>query len=229
MDNHIITILQNFQKPEASFLQDKECLICLETFDLESNKIVKLPCGCSNSVYHINCIIQFLKSGTSKNFCPHCKINYNILQPVLEDPPVVNNNDNNDINHIRMFVTILYIHILSNSIMNVINISESKDYPEEDNNILSKLLVICYFCKLFVNIWIVCKLKVNTEKIESYLNLSYTIQSLLFILFIYLMSCVKKDYNSIILIINNIFFYFGDIAFRIAFEYKMKNTVHIVE
>lgn len=43
------------------------------------------------------------------------------------------------------------------------------------------------------------------------------------------MSCVKKDYNSIILIINNIFFYFGDIAFRIAFEYKINNTVHIVE
>ena len=38
-NNHLITILQNFQKPEASFLQDKECLICLESFDLESNKI----------------------------------------------------------------------------------------------------------------------------------------------------------------------------------------------
>jgi hypothetical protein len=225
MDNHIITILQNFQKPEASFLQDKECLICLETFDLELNKIVKLPCGCSNSIYHINCIIQFLKSGTSKNFCPHCKINYNILQPVLEDPPVLNNNNND----IRMFVTILYIHILSNSIMNVINISESKDYPEENNNIVSKLLVICYFCKLLVNILIVCKVKANIEKIRSYLSLSYTIQSLLFILFIYLMSCVKNDYNSIILIINNIFFYFGDFAFRIAFEYKNNNRVNVIE
>ena len=169
MDNHIITILQNFQKPEASFLQDKECLICLETFDLELNKIVKLPCGCSNSVYHINCIIQFLKSGTSKNFCPHCKINYNILQPVLEDPPVLNNNNNNN-NDIRMFVTILYIHILSNSIMNVINISESREYPQEDANIVSKLLLICYFCKLLVNICIVCKIRANIEKIESYTN-----------------------------------------------------------
>jgi hypothetical protein len=53
MDNHIITFLQNFEKPDESFLKDKECLICLENFDLESNKIVKLPCECSNSVYII--------------------------------------------------------------------------------------------------------------------------------------------------------------------------------
>ena len=78
MDNHIITILQNFEKPESGFIKEKECLICLEPFDLESNKFVQLPCKCSNSVYHIDCIIQLLHSGDNKNFCPHCKTNYEI-------------------------------------------------------------------------------------------------------------------------------------------------------
>ena len=72
-----------------------------------------------------------------------------------------------------------------------------------------------------------CKIRANIEKIESYLSLSYTIQTLLFILFICLMSSVKKDYNSIALIINNIFFYFGDFVFRIALEYKTTNIVGV--
>ena len=78
MDNHIITILQEFEKPDKSFLIDKECLICLESINIEALKIVKLPCGCSNSVYHIVCILKLLDSGKNKNFCPHCKTNYEI-------------------------------------------------------------------------------------------------------------------------------------------------------
>jgi hypothetical protein len=226
MDNNHIINFQNFKKPDKDFIIDKECLICLESFDLESQQFVQLPCECSNSVYHITCITHLLKSGQNKNFCPHCKRKYTIIsQPIVSPialvPPV------NDNGRIRMFVTILYVHILSNSIMNVINISESREYPQEDANIVSKLLLICYFCKLLVNICIVCKIRANTEKITSYLRLSYTIQTLLFILFICLMSSVKKDYNSILLIINNIFFYFGDFVFRIALEYKTTNIVQI--
>jgi hypothetical protein len=41
MDNHIISILQKFQKPDENFFKHKECLICLEIFNLEINKIVK--------------------------------------------------------------------------------------------------------------------------------------------------------------------------------------------
>ena len=59
MDNHIISILQNFDKPDHNFLKDKECLICLESIDIETNKIVKLPCQCKYSVYHIICIINW--------------------------------------------------------------------------------------------------------------------------------------------------------------------------
>jgi hypothetical protein len=69
MDNHIISILQKFEKPDTTILKDKDCLICLESLDdLESNKFVQLPCKCSNSTYHIDCIIQLLHSGVNKNF-----------------------------------------------------------------------------------------------------------------------------------------------------------------
>jgi hypothetical protein len=223
MDYHL-NIFNKFKKPGKEFITDKECLICLESFDIESQQLVQLPCECANSVYHINCITQLLKSGQNKNFCPHCKIQYPIMSSSIVAPialvPVVNDNG-----RIRMFITILYVHILSNSIMNVVNISESREYPEEDDNILSKLLLICYFCKLLINAYIICKVKADAEKIESHLSLSYTIQTLLIILFICLMSSVKKDYTSIVLIINNAFFYLGDIAFRIALECKTMNIV----
>lgn len=219
-----LNVFNKFKKPGKEFITDKECLICLESFDIESQQLVQLPCECANSVYHINCITQLLKSGQNKNFCPHCKIQYPIMSSSIVAPialvPVVNDNG-----RIRMFITILYVHILSNSIMNVVNISESREYPEEDDNILSKLLLICYFCKLLINAYIICKVKADAEKIESHLSLSYTIQTLLIILFICLMSSVKKDYTSIVLIINNAFFYLGDIAFRIALECKTMNIV----
>ena len=76
MHNDIISNLDNFTKPDKEFIQDKECLICLESIDIETNKIVKLPCQCKYSVYHIICIIKLLHSGENKNFCPHCKTIY---------------------------------------------------------------------------------------------------------------------------------------------------------
>ena len=77
MHNDIISNLDNFTKPDKEFIQDKECLICLESIDIETNKIVKLPlkrlgdvkhlrpcqCQCKYSVYHIICIIKLLHSG----------------------------------------------------------------------------------------------------------------------------------------------------------------------
>jgi len=223
INNEIISELHKFNKPDKNFLKDKECLICLESINLELQQLVKLPCNCANCVYHIKCIVQLLNSGQNKNFCPHCKINYTLTQ--REEEPqlhVINNNG-----RIRMFVTILYVHILSNSIMNVINISESKDYPQEDANIVSKILVMCSFLKLIINAYIVVKVKGEVEKIEHYLSFSYAFQTLLFILFICLLSSIKRDYDSIVLLINNIFFYFGDLLFRIAMEFRVLNIIQI--
>jgi len=73
-----MNIIQNKpQNIDRNNLIGKECLICLESIDIEEQKLIKLPCNCSNSVYHISCITLFLNSGNNKNFCPHCKNIYN--------------------------------------------------------------------------------------------------------------------------------------------------------
>ena len=149
MKNHIISTLQLYKKPERDFVKSKECLICLETIDLEASKIVKLPCGCSNSVYHIVCIAQLLVSGENKNFCPHCKSIYQItlqqiVQPLAHPPNGENENT-------RMLSYILIVHILTNSVMNLINIGFIQDYSKSDANIISKILLISYFCKMLFN------------------------------------------------------------------------------
>ena len=91
MDNNEIikTQLQNFKTPDREFLKDKDCLICLEPVDLEMNKLVALPCNCANSTYHTTCIIQLLKSGENKNFCPHCKYVYQMHSAVLTPIAIV--------------------------------------------------------------------------------------------------------------------------------------------
>ena len=65
MTDSAYNILHNFEKPDKEFIKNKECLICLESIDIEAQKIVKLPCNCNNSVYHIkllkNTIIFWFK------------------------------------------------------------------------------------------------------------------------------------------------------------------------
>ena len=176
MDNHIIKNLQNFEKPDKSFLIDKECLICLETIDLEALKIVKLPCGCSNSVYHIVCILKLLDSGKNKNFCPHCKTNYEISlkqieQPVARHQVLPYNTVNTEITppnqnlQIKILTRILIFHILINSLMNINNIIISK-ICDGYNSKIDELHVsmLFYFCKLFFNYIMLCYAKNNITK-----------------------------------------------------------------
>jgi hypothetical protein len=225
MKNHIISTLQLYKKPERDFVKSKECLICLETIDLEASKIVKLPCGCSNSVYHIVCIAQLLVSGENKNFCPHCKSIYEIMlqqvvQPLAHPPNGENENT-------RMLSCIILCHILSNSVMNLINIGLFQNYPKIDANIISKILQICYFSKILFNVCIIIHLKVNAQQINNHLNLSYIIQAVLFVLLICLLSMIKNDFNSILMLVNNIFFILTDIGVRIRLECKGVNQVDI--
>jgi hypothetical protein len=244
MDNHIITILQNFVKPEKIFLIDKECLICLETINIEALKIVKLPCGCSNSVYHIICILQLLGSGKNKNFCPHCKTNYEIplkqiqeiQQPVLRNQVLPYNVVNAEITppnrevQIKIFTKILMFHILINSLMNINNIVISK-ICDGYNTQLDELHVsmLFYFCKLFFNYIMLCYAKNNIDKIEDCLVCSYVFQSTLFCLLIYILTKIKNDNNSTLLLLNNLLLCSVDLAYRIIKEYKRNNTVNVIE
>ena len=228
MEKEIISTLQLYKKPDKNFLKDKECLICLETIDLEFPKIVKLPCGCSNSVYHIVCIAQLLVSGENKNFCPHCKSNYEItLQQVVHPSVHIVIQPNNENAQTKQLSFVIIVHIFSNSVMNFINIGMSADYPENNANIISKILQISYFCKILVNVCIVINLKTDNEKIETHLFLSYTIQTILFVLLVCLLCIIKNDFKTILLMLNNIFFSLTDLAFRICVEYKRVNRVDI--
>jgi hypothetical protein len=230
MNNHIVTSLQNFEKPNTDFVKDKECLICLETIDIKLNKIVQLPCKCSSSVYHIECIVNLLHSGTNKNFCPHCKTNYEIH---LQQIQVANNQVlpyiiiNTQLDPIRD-KHILVCHIFSNSIMNFINICLSKLCVGYEN--IQEIQLLMLFCvgKLFFNYCILMYSKNNIEKTEISLICSYVFQSVLFGLLLYSLTKIKNDYNSIILIFNNILFISLDFSFRAKSECKMRNTVNVV-
>ena len=233
MEKQIISTLQLYKKPDKDFLKDKDCLICFETIDLEEAKIVKLPCGCANSVYHIHCIVHLLGSGENKNFCPHCRGKYeiNIRQafPVIDVP--INDVTMNaaTVNaRTQLLSYVMMVHILSNSVMNIINVGMSKDYPDNNRvNIVSKMLLVSFLCKIIINAGIMINLKSNIDKLEHHLCLSYTVQSFIFIMLVSLVCMIKNDFVTVMMLVNNIFFGLTDIGFRVALEYKRENRVDI--
>jgi hypothetical protein len=229
MNNLITSFLENIEKPNKDFIQDKECLICLESIDIELNKIVKLPCSCANSVYHIICIESLLKSGENKNFCPHCKTIYtlpiqeqNIVVP-LQNYIVINRE--NDEYKLIEFSKIILFHVVSNSIMNIINLLIVRDYSKYNVKEELQVLALFYLCKILLNFCIFLFSKNNMEIIENCLICSYTYQVILFGFLIYSSNKIISNSNIIIIIINNIFFGFIDIFFRIITEYKMRNRI----
>ena len=225
-DEHKISILQNFEKPEPEFIKDKECLICLEPFDLEANQHVMLPCKCANSVYHIGCILLLLNSGQNKNFCPHCKANYEIPVPLPNQQLIIRPNQQQaEILQMTNFTHILVVHILSNSIMNIANIVVARNAFKTNVVEALQLLLLLYFAKLFLNYCILMYSKSHIDKIEDSLVFSYFYQTVTFGILIYALSKMKNDNNFIILIANNVFLSFGDLAFRIIIEYRSQNTV----
>jgi hypothetical protein len=243
MDNHIILILQNFEKPDDNFLKDKECLICLELFDLESNKFVQLPCKCSNSTYHIDCIVKLINSGDNKNFCPHCKSIYEIplkmkasrnqIVPYTE----INTNQlpnqaqiNEEIRNVQItnLTNIIIIHGLSNSVMNVINVIATRVCVDYDSSTELQVLMLVYFFKLLFNYWIFVYSKNSIEKIEDCLIYSYAFQVILFGFFIYMLNKIKNDSKTTVIIVNNVLFSFADFVYRKSIENKMRNTVNVV-
>jgi len=221
MNNFVKTQLDKFGKPDKSFILEKECLVCLESVDLELNEIVKLPCNCSNSVYHIICIEKFLKSGNHNNFCPHCKTKYVIaLQEPIENYIVINRA--NDTYRLIKIKEIILVHIVSNSIMNIINLLIIRNDTNIEESI--QVLALFYLCKIFLNFCIFLFSKNNTEKIEDLLICSYTYQIILIGFLIYSLTKINNNYNTIFLIINNIFFSVADILFRIIKQYNSRET-----
>ena len=224
-DDHKISILQQFEKPNPDSIKDKECLICLDPFDLEANQHVMLPCKCANSVYHIGCIVLLLNSGQNKNFCPHCKANYEILVQIPNQQLIIRPNQQQQNLQVTNFTHILVVHIISNSIMNVTNIVAARTAVETNVDEALQLLILFYFGKLFFNYCILMYAKSHIDRIEDCLVYSYTYQMVTFGFLIYALTKMKNDSNFIILIVNNVLLSFGDLAFRIIMEYRSQNTV----
>ena len=227
--NKKISILQNFVKPKPDFIKDKECLICLDPFDLEANQHVMLPCKCANSTYHVGCIVLLLNSGQNKNFCPHCKANYEIPVPLPNQQLIIRPNQQQQNLQVTNFTHILVVHIISNSIMNVTNIVAARTAVETNVDEALQLLILFYFGKLFFNYCILMYAKSHIDRIEDCLVYSYTYQMVTFGFLIYALTKMKNDSNFIILIVNNVLLSFGDLAFRIIMEYRMTNVVSVIE
>ena len=104
----------------------------------------------------------------------------------------------------------------------------SEDYENNRADVMSKILTICYFCKMLVNICILIHLKNNAEQIKSNLDLSYAIQTVLFVSLIVMLSLTEFDFKSGMMLVNNVFFCFGDLAFRITLECKSLNRINTV-
>ena len=226
--NNFITQLE---KPNKDFIKNKECLICLESIDLELNQIVKLPCNCANSVYHIICIETFLKSGIHKNFCPHCKTKYTIPleEPLQEQVPiqnyiVINRQNDRNRNEYRLIkmTEIMLFHVVSNSIMNIINLLIIRNTTNLEEFV--RVLPLFYLSKIFLNFCIFMFSKNNAENIEDLLVCSYTYQAVLIGFLIYSLTKIKDYNSSIFLIINNIIFSIVDIFFRVIKEYTCRET-----
>jgi len=230
MDNNEIikTHLQSFKTVDRDFLKDKDCLICLESVDLEMNELVALPCNCANSTYHITCIIQLLKSGENKNFCPHCKSVYQMpIVPIAHLIPVVPLEQNGFI--IRKLTCALLFHFFTNTMMNIINICVATSFF---NNQIQppELQVITMFClfKLLLNYIFVFYSKQDIEKMKNALLCSYSFQTVLFGGMIYTLIKIKNDKLSAVLLINNVLFGIGDFIFRFLGGYYIPDRIHVV-
>ncbi len=222
--------LQSFEKPTTDFLNDKEGLICLESMDLEMNNLVKLPCGCANSTYHIPCIIQLLESGDNKNFCPHCKTKYTILLeqqvtiPQVVPLQIIRQELNNDF-RIKNKVQILLFHLLINSIMNIISIYVSRSNPGYNKYEELHALLLFYFLKIFCNFFSLGYSKNNIDKIETVLVVSYVYQTTVFGVLVYTLAIIKNDQLTTSLLANNLVLVIMDVAFRAFVEYRINNRV----
>ena len=161
--NEYFAIIKSCEKIKIDQIKDKdkECMICYDLLSLNNKPIIKLSCGCVNSIYHFDCVKKFLSAGINSNLCPYCRINYIDIQYQYV---------------IEYFNQILLFHVITNSIGNLINflfILNMIGYSQ------SKLLLALFMIKILFNINIYFKSKRNIDLIQKSIVSSYTYQLLL--------------------------------------------------
>jgi len=219
------THLQDFKNPDRDFLKDKDCLICLETVDVEMNLIVALPCNCANSAYHITCVVQMLQSGDNKNFCPHCKTTY--LVPLIPSAPLTPVADHQSF-ILKNYTHMIMFHLLSNTFLNFFNLFLCKTHSSYNTSVELQALMPIYIFKLLCNSLYLILLMNNVERIANMLLVSYTFQIMLFGLMIYTLTQTVNDINSGFMIMLNVVSGGADVLFRFIIERRIRNRVNVV-
>ncbi len=246
--------------------EDKECLICLESLELneEFNKkkyqeindtknIICLPCSCTGSIYHRDCIIKMLISGHNKNFCPHCKQIYflkfnesvymgNTILPIAIENQININQTNNNINQtnnninqtnnlvrnevIKLNYKAIIFHLITNSISNIICL---KYFIEDlDYNNKYRPLIWAYFIKLLFNLYLAAFNYNNNNKVSNVILINNLFQLFLILVLIFEFSKMNKQVY-VVLVITQFVFIFSDFIIKLVYEYKITLLTNRIE
>jgi len=233
--------LENKDNPDIKPISNKECLICLE--ELETN-LIQLPCECSSNIYHRECIDKMLKSGTNKNFCPHCKQKYYISNFLITQHTDIENNTNiiinqNEIIDITNFITIfefreferkikkyifvshIFVNMLTNISMVVIIATNNHFVLFHSNKYTSGLFIFGLFKTLFNNI-ILLYSGDYPNLTNKFLFCSYFIQIFIIMFFGFTFNKIGRV-TSVLLIVNFSLTSFIDFCIRIFFQNDLVN------
>lgn len=218
--------LDKFKKPNLKFVEDLDCIICFENLNTQINKIVKLPCKCSNNIYHIDCLYKFISSGENKNFCPHCSVTYELKLSEQELKIEIQKQILTGIlgeQQKRLNFCIMFFHFVLNSIVNILS-----GYIITSKNTLSlnlKIIIGSYFLKLLINLFSLIYLKNNHNQIHNLILCSYILQLILFgFLFVF-----KNELGKIIfiyLVVFNLLFSIGDLLIRFGYSTNRENSIY---
>ncbi len=220
-----------FEKPNLENCKDKHCIICLESFESESLesdnlnqvKLIQLPCKCSNSIYHIDCIQELFLSGDNKNFCAYCTRKYqlltdeemkNIEKTIYENSIRIRNKILCDRN---INLAIIFTHTIFNTILNLITISliDSGNVNEVFSGEFKKCFLSSgYIAKILLNIVLMTWSSGKLDNIDSFIISSYLSQALLFGITVGLQDSIeyskyliiRKIYLSLFVIVGIVFF-----------------------
>ncbi len=223
--------------PVPSVLNELHCMVCLDNFDFESNKkFIKLPCDCANSVYHIDCLIQWILSGPNKNHCVHCGVKYLIpdlspSQTQNQNPSAITRRQNEIIQRIndsKKEIKLNYAmyklssHIFLNTVLNIINFSY---IFSQRANLELKILALAHLLKLFSNFIAISVVKRNFGYINTKLFISFAFQ---FMIMVYVILLNNK--SSLFLLLSQIGFVLLDLIVTVIINYncevKVQNVIY---
>jgi hypothetical protein len=128
----------------------------------------------------------------------------------------------------QQFSRILFVHVLSNTTMNIINLGVIRGYSKYNTQTLFQVVFMFYFFKIFLNLGGFLYSKNDIYRIEVGLILSYVYQTIVFGWLAFAISKMKMNYVSTILLVNNLLLGLADFTFRFVIEYGTKNRITAV-